>query len=92
MKEPKNKLESITWIAGILVIFSFSDLVYNVYLTKNTSSLTFIWIFLVIVSQLLYFIFGIVNHIQGIYFTSTIILLMISYIFYVKYFSIKKNT
>jgi uncharacterized protein with PQ loop repeat len=91
MKEQKNKLESLTWIAGIIVIFSFSDLVYNVYLTKNTSSLTFIWIFLVIASQLLYFIFGLVNHIEGIYITSTFILLMISYIFYEKYFSIKNT-
>jgi uncharacterized protein with PQ loop repeat len=91
MKGQKNKLESLTWIAGIIVIFSFSDLVYNVFKTKNTSSLTFIWIFLVIASQLLYFIFGIVNHIEGIYITSAIILLMISYIFYVKYFSIKNT-
>jgi len=91
MKEQINKLESLTWIAGIIVIFSFSDLVYNVYLTNNTSSLTFIWIFLVIASQLLYFIFGIVNHIEGIYITSAFILLMISYIFYVKYFSIKNT-
>lgn len=80
------KLEFLTWIAGIIVIISFSDLVYNVYLTKNTSSLTYIWIFLVIASQILYLIFGLANNIEGIFIPSTIILIMIAYIFYVKLF------
>jgi len=86
MKEQQNKLEFLTWIAGIMVTISFSDLVYNVYRTKNTSSLTYSWIFLVIASQILYFIFGIINNIEGIFIPSTIIIIMISYIFYVKYF------
>jgi uncharacterized protein with PQ loop repeat len=86
MKEQLNKLEFLTWIAGIMVTISFSDLVYNVYRTKNTSSLTYSWIFLVIASQILYFIFGIINNIEGIFIPSTIIIIMISYIFYVKYF------
>jgi uncharacterized protein with PQ loop repeat len=86
MKEQQNKLEFLTWIAGIMVTISFSDLVYNVYRTKNTSSLTYSWIFLVIASQILYFIFGIINNIKGIFIPSTIIITMISYIFYVKYF------
>jgi uncharacterized protein with PQ loop repeat len=87
MKEQQNKLEFLTWIAGIMVTISFSDLVYNVYRTKNTSNLTYSWIFLVIASQILYFIFGIINNIKGIFIPSTIIITMISYILYVKYFS-----
>lgn len=82
----QNKLEFITWIAGIMVTISFSDLVYNVYLTKNTSSLTYSWIFLVISSQILYLIFGLVNNIEGIFIPSIIIISMISYILYVKLF------
>jgi len=85
MKE-QNKLEFLTWIAGIMVTISFSDLVYNVYLTKNTSNLTYTWIFLILSSQILYFIFGLINHIKGVYIPSIIIILMSLYIFHVKYF------
>lgn len=85
MKE-QNKLEFLTWIAGIMITISFSDLVYNVYLTKNTSSLTYTWIFLILSSQILYFIFGLTNHIKGVYIPSIIIILMSLYIFKVKYF------
>jgi uncharacterized protein with PQ loop repeat len=93
MKEQKsiNKLEFLTWIAGILITISFTDLVYNVYRTQNTASLSYSWIFLLITAQLLYFIFGLVNDIEGIFIPSLIIILMVSYIFYVKYFSIKNT-
>jgi len=89
MKE-QNKLQFLTWIAGSMIIISFSDLVYNVYLTKNTSNLSYSWMFLVVFSQFLYFIFGFINNIEGIYLTSITIIIMISYIFYVKFF-INKN-
>jgi uncharacterized protein with PQ loop repeat len=85
MKE-QNKLEFLTWIAGIMVTISFSDLVYNVYLTKNTSNLTYTWIFLILSSQILYFIFGLTNNIKGVYIPSIIIILMSLYIFKVKFF------
>ena len=81
-----NKLEYLTWIAGIIIIISFTDLVYNVYLTTNTSNLSYSWMVLIIAAQLLYLIFGLTNHIEGIYIPAVIIILMISYIFYVKYF------
>jgi hypothetical protein len=84
MKE-QNKLEFLTWIAGIMITISFSDLVYNVYLTKNTSSLTYTWIFLILSSKILYFIFGLTNHIKGVYIPSIIIILMSLYIFKVKF-------
>jgi uncharacterized protein with PQ loop repeat len=80
----RNKLELLTWIAGLLIIISYSDLVYNVYKTKNTSSLTYSWIYLVISSQILYLIFGLINNIKGIFIPSTMIILMISYVYYVK--------
>lgn len=89
MKE-QNKLQFLTWISGSMIIISFSDLVYNVYLTKNTSNLSYSWMFLVVFSQFLYFIFGFINNIEGIYLTSITIIIMISYIFYVKFF-INKN-
>jgi uncharacterized protein with PQ loop repeat len=80
----RNKLELLTWIAGLLIIISYSDLVYNVYKTKNTSSLTYSWIYLVISSHILYSIFGLINNIKGIFIPYTMIILMISYVYYVK--------
>ena len=82
----QNKFEYLTCIAGVLIIISFTDLVYNVYKTQETSNLTYSWMFLIIAAQFLYLIFGIINDIEGIYIPSIIIILMISYIFHVKYF------
>ena len=82
----QNKFEYLTGIAGVLIIISFTDLVYNVYKTQETSNLTYSWMFLIIAAQFLYLIFGIINDIEGIYIPSIIIILMISYIFHVKYF------
>jgi len=85
----QNKLGFLTWAAGIMIIFSFSNLVYNVYKTQITSNLSYTWIFLIVFSQFLYFIFGLINNIVGIYLTSIIIIIMISYIFFVKFFKNK---
>lgn len=87
----QNKLEFLTWVAGVFIIISFTDLVYNVYQTKNTSNLSYSWMGLIIAAQLLYLIFGLINHIEGIYIPAVIIILMISYIFYVKII-INKNS
>ena len=74
----QNKFEYLTGIAGVLIIISFTDLVYNVYKTQETSNLTYSWMFLIIAAQFLYLIFGIINDIEGIYIPSIIIILMIS--------------
>ena len=55
----QNKFEYLTGIAGVLIIISFTDLVYNVYKTQETSNLTYSWMFLIIAAQFLYLIFGI---------------------------------
>jgi hypothetical protein len=78
----KNK--ELTLIAGICTITAFSLLVYRVHITKITNHLTYLWIFLVLIAQLLLYFFGRINHIFGIYVPSVIMFSGILYILYVK--------
>jgi ACR3 family arsenite efflux pump ArsB len=78
------KHEEFAFISGILSITAFSFLIYEIHITKNTDSLTFIWIFLILVAQSLMFMYGKLNHIQGLYIPATIFLIGMLYILYVK--------
>jgi hypothetical protein len=79
-----SKYNELTLISGILTIIAFSFLIEHVYVTKITDNLTYFWIFLNLTGQLLLFIYGKVNNVFGIYFTSFIIIVGISYVLYVK--------
>lgn len=78
------KYQFIAIIAGIYTILAFSHLVYNVYITKHTAHLTFMWIFLVITAQCLLVLYGILNNSYGTYLPATILLICLFYILYVK--------
>lgn len=82
MEQPKYQF--IAGLAGILTILGFSHLVYRVYKTKETDHLTFVWLFLVLSAQSLLFLYGILNNVYGIYLPSTILLMGLLYILYVK--------
>lgn len=79
-----TKYEELALISGIATITAFSLLIQHVYVTKITENLTYFWIFLNLTGQLLLFIYGKVNNVFGIYFTSFIIIVGISYVLYVK--------
>ena len=79
-----TKHNELTMIAGILTITAFSLFVYKVHITKITDQLTYLWIFLVLIAQLLLFIYGKINHIFGIYIPALIIFSGILYILYIK--------
>jgi hypothetical protein len=78
------KHEEFPFISVILSITAFVLLVYEIYITKNTDGITFIWIFLILISQSLMFIYGKLNHIHGLYIPATIFLIGMLYILYVK--------
>jgi hypothetical protein len=78
------KHEEFPFISGILSITAFAFLIYEIYITKNTDGISFIWIFLILGAQLLMFMYGKLNHIQGLYIPATIFLIGILYILYVK--------
>ena len=83
-KQTMSKYEELTLISGILTIAAFSFLIQHVYATKITDNLTYFWIFLNLTGQILLFIYGTINNIFGIYFTSLILMIGISYVIYVK--------
>lgn len=79
-----SKYEELTYISSIFALTAFSFLIYNVYQSKNTSHLEFIWIFLLITAQILMFIYGKLNHIHGLYVPATIYIMGLIYVLYVK--------
>ena len=79
-----NRHEELIYISSILTIIAFSSLVYNTHITKNTTHLTFIWIFLLMTAQALMFTYGKLNHNQGLYIPATIFIIGLSYILYIK--------
>jgi hypothetical protein len=76
--------EELLYISSVFALSAFSFLIYNVYQTKNTFHLDFLWIFLIIVAQILMFIYGKLNHIQGLYIPAIIYIIGLSYILYIK--------
>lgn len=79
-----TKHKELTLIAGFCTITAFSLLVYRVHITKITNHLTYLWIFLVLIAQIMLYVFGRINHIFGIYVPSVIMFSGVIYILYVK--------
>ena len=88
----KPKYELIAVISGILTIISFSSLIINVHITKDTENFTLSWIFLVLLSQILLLIYGLINNSYGFFLQSTTLILGVLYVLYIKvnYNSTKK--
>ena len=76
--------EELAFMSGAFALTAFSFLIYKVYKTKNTFHLDFLWLFLVIVAQVLMVIYGKLNHIQGLYIPAIIYIIGLSYILYIK--------
>jgi uncharacterized protein with PQ loop repeat len=79
-----KKYQWIAIISGVFAILGFSHLVFNVYYTKKTDNLTFIWLFLVISAQTLLIIYGLLNKSYGIYLPPILLISGLLYILYVK--------
>ena len=71
-------------ILGILAIIIFSQLNYKFNIIKQVEYLSYYCIFLMIVSQVLLVIYGIINNMLVIYLIGIIILIGLSYILYIK--------
>ena len=79
-----QKYQIIAVISVILTIIAFSSLVLRVHMTKESEHLTFTWIFLVLISQSLLVIYGVINNSYGIYVPAVILLIGVLYILYIK--------
>ena len=74
----------ISGIAGVLSLIAFSSIIYKVYITQNTAHVTYTWICLIMSSQLLFILYGLLNNSYGIYLPSTIHIFGIIYILFIK--------
>ena len=79
-----SKYQILTAVSGMLAILAFSSVVLRVHMTKETDNLTFTWIFLVLMSQMLLYIYGLINNVYGIYVPAASLCLGILYILYIK--------
>ena len=89
VEQPKYK--NIAIISSILTFVAFSYLVFRVHNTKETEHLTFIWLFIILLSQTLLFIYGFLNKFRFIYLQAFIILLGLIYILYIKINNVNVN-
>lgn len=80
--EPKYRIIGI--LAGILLVLAFGHLVFRVHHTKDAQHLTYNWVFLILIGQLLYGFYGYVNHLYGIIIPSICITTGVLYILYIK--------
>ena len=80
--EPKYRIIGI--LAGILLVLAFGHLVFRVHHTKDTQHLTYNWVFLILLGQLLYGFYGYVNQLYGIIIPSICVTTGVLYILYIK--------
>lgn len=76
--------EKIKYLASILFVSAFTTLVYRVYRTKDARDLSYLWMLLVIASQICLLIYGICNKQLEVIASSSYILVGALYIFHVK--------
>lgn len=80
-----GKYELLASGALVLNMSSFFTLLYNVYDTKNTSTLPWKWVFLNMSAQILLITYGVLNGAWGIYLPTIFLLTGLIYIGYVKW-------
>jgi uncharacterized protein with PQ loop repeat len=79
-----GKYELLAASSLMFNVIAFASLILNIYNTKDTSSFNWGYLFGNIVAQILLIIYGIANHSYGIYVPTTIILVGLCYIMYIK--------
>ena len=79
-----TKYSELALIADILSIFAFYFFICRVHETNITSNLTYLWILLLVISQILFFIYGKINNLFVIYAPAIIIFFGMVYILYIK--------
>lgn len=79
-----EKYIQAVYLSRILILISFSILFYNIYVTKDVSDFSYLWITLVLLAQFLLLFFGFVNHQWGIIVPSILISFVIFYILMLK--------
>ena len=68
-----QKYLNILYLSRLLILLSFINLIYKIYMTKDVSDFTYIWIMLVLSAQFLLVFFGFVNNEWGVVVPSVLI-------------------
>lgn len=76
--------ELIGFIAAIGSVVSYYALVYHNYILQDTTSLSFLWLFLTVALQLLWFIYGLANNIKPNMVASPLLIIGAIYLIYLK--------
>ena len=87
-----TKHSELALIADILSVFAFYFFIYRIHVTNITSNLTYLWILLILMSQILLFIYGKINNLFVIYAPAIIIFIGMIYILYIKAIRNKDST
>jgi hypothetical protein len=80
-----GKYELVATLAMSLNIISFATLVHRVHITRNTSTLSWIYLSGIITSQLLFIFYSFVNNAYGILYPTILVLSGLLYIVYIKF-------
>ena len=78
------KYQMLAVLSGALSILSFSILVFRVHATRETSQLTYYWLSINLLAQILLCGYGIINNSYGIYGPTAILIAGLLYILYIK--------
>lgn len=81
----KVRFNFLPMIASILSVLAFSYLTYTIHITKQTEHLVYVTLFLILLSQILLFINGLINTAVHVYIPAIIIIVCISYVLYIKF-------
>lgn len=79
-----GKYELLATTSLMFNVGAFSHLIYHIYETKNTSTYTYTYILTNIFAQILLIIYGIANKAYGIYGPTSILIVGLFYVLYVK--------
>ena len=79
-----KKYEWIGFTAAIVGVLSYYSLVYHNYIIQDTASLSFIWLFVTVALQVLWFIFGMANQIRPTIFAAPFVIIGAIYLIYLK--------
>ena len=79
-----GKYEILASVALLFNFSSFGTLLYNVVTTRNASTLPYMWFYTNIMAQVLMIIYAVLNGAYGIYLPTSVLLLGLLYMLFIK--------
>lgn len=78
------KYSFILYLSKTLILIAFYFIVYNTHITKITQHISLVWIIVMFISQILSFIYAVINDLIWDKLMSSIFIIGLSYIIYIK--------